>query len=75
MFVSQTAVFVWCRSLTHHHLCAKIPRPPNDGRFLIPPVETLLLVIRIYSIEGFLLASKLSEKNFQSDPRLAGPTY
>jgi hypothetical protein len=44
-------------------LCAKIPQPSNDVGFLIPLVETLLLMMQRYPIEGFLIASKLSEKN------------
>ena len=36
---------VWCRSLKHHYLCAKIPQPSNDDHFLIPLIETLLLVM------------------------------
>jgi hypothetical protein len=69
-----TGIFddVWCRSLKHSHFCAKIPQPPNDLHFLIPLLETLPLVTRIYPIEGFLFTSKLSEKFFQTDPRLAG---
>jgi hypothetical protein len=31
------------------------PPMSNDGRFLIHPVKTLLLVMRRYPIEGFLL--------------------
>jgi hypothetical protein len=40
--------------------------------FLIPLVATLHLVIRRYGIEGFSIASKLSEKNSRVDPSLAG---
>jgi hypothetical protein len=55
-----------------HYLCAKIPHPSNDGRFLIPLVETLLLVMQRYPIEGFLIALNLSEKNSQAHAKLAG---
>jgi hypothetical protein len=69
---SQTVIDVWCRSLKHCYLCAKIPHPSNDGCFLIPLVETLLLVMQRYPIEGFLIASNLSEKNYGVHAKLAG---
>ena len=62
---------LWCRSLKHRYLCAKIPQPSNDDHFLIPLVETLLLVMQRYPIEGFSIASKLSEKNSWSHAKLA----
>jgi hypothetical protein len=52
-------------------LCAKIPQPSNDVGFLIPLVETLLLMMQRYPIEGFLIASKLSEKNSRAHAKLA----
>ena len=58
--------------LKHRYFCAKIPHPSNDGRFLIPLVETLLLVMQRYPIEDFLIASKLSEKYSQAYAKLAG---
>jgi hypothetical protein len=42
--ITRTVV-LWCRSLKHHYLCAKIPQPSNDDHFLIPLIETLLLVM------------------------------
>ena len=36
---------LWCQSLKHRCLCAKIPQPSNDDHFLIPLIETLLLVM------------------------------
>jgi hypothetical protein len=71
-FGRMAQIGLWCCSLKHRHFCAKIPQPPNDLHFLIPLVETLPLVTRIYPIEGFLFTSKLSEKKFQTDPRLVG---
>jgi hypothetical protein len=53
-------------------LCAKIPHPSNDGRFLIPLVETPLLVMQRYPTEGFLMASNLSQKNTGVHAKLAG---
>ena len=53
-------------------LCANLSGPPKHSHFLIPLIETLHLVIRTYCIEGFLLASKLSEKISRVDPSLAG---
>src|SRR5882724_4346307 len=42
------SVHIWCQSLKHHYLCAKIPQPSNDNCFLIPLVETFLLVMQRY---------------------------
>jgi hypothetical protein len=66
------AELLWCRSLTHRYFCTNFSGPPKNTRFLIPLVETLLLVIRRYCIEDFLLASKLSEKISRADLSLAG---
>ena len=62
---------LWCRSLKHRYLCAKIPQPSNDDHFLIPLIETFPLVMQRYPIEGFLIASKLSEKNSRAHAKLA----
>jgi hypothetical protein len=43
-----------------------VPHTSNEGQFLIPYVKTLLSVIGRYPIEGFLIASKLSEKISQA---------
>ena len=53
---------VWCRSLKHRHFCATVPRTSDNVQFLIPSIETLFSVIGSWPIEGFLIASKLSEK-------------
>jgi hypothetical protein len=64
---SQSVIYytdwLWCQSFTHHYFCANLSGPPKHSHFLIPLVETLHLVVGRYCIEGFLLASKLSEKN------------
>ena len=45
---------VWCGSLSHRHFCVKFRAPSKLVGFLIHLVETLLLAVEMYCIEGFL---------------------
>ena len=71
---SGTAVLV-CHQLHADHIYKPLllyklfwpSGPPKNSHFLIPLVESLLLVIRRYCIQDFSLAPKLSEKDSRAD--------
>ena len=62
---------LWRGSLSCRYFCATTRHTSNDGRFLIHCINTLLSVIGRYGTEGFLIASKLSEKKSWAEAKLA----
>lgn len=62
---------LWCASLSHRYFCANFCPPSKADEFLIPRAKILLLVLRIYCIERFSIASKLRNFLSQNEVNLA----
>ena len=52
---------LWCRSLKGNQLCTAFIAPSNLAPFLIPFVKTLLISIRNFLQNGFLIGQVLAE--------------
>ena len=54
-------LMVWCCSLKGNQLCTAFIAPSNLAPFLIPFVKTLLISIRNFLQNGFLIGQVLAE--------------